>query len=44
MIKTVYIHTKKDIIKAFRKRKRLLARGYTVMWTGENLICLMKKY
>lgn len=43
-LKTVYIQTEKDIIRAFRKRNRLIKRGFTVMWTGEYKICLMKKY
>ena len=44
MLKTVYIHTKNNAVEALRKRSRLLKRGFTVMWTGEHLICLMKKY
>ena len=41
MIKTIYVSTK-DVIKALRVRKRLLARGFVVMWTGNGLICFMK--
>lgn len=42
MLKTVYIHTKNNVVKALRKRKRLLTRGFVVMWTGEHLICMMR--
>ena len=42
MIKTIYVSTK-NVIKALRIRKRLLTRGFVVMWAGEHLICMIKK-
>ena len=44
MLKTVYIHTKNNAINALRKRERLIRRGFVVMWVGDYLICMMKKY
>lgn len=43
MLKTIYIHTKNNTTKALQKRARLLKRGFVVMWTGEHLICMMRK-
>jgi hypothetical protein len=43
MLKTIYITTASRS-KALRKYRRLIARGFIVMWTGEGLICLMKRY
>ncbi|KKN09125.1 hypothetical protein LCGC14_1049840 [marine sediment metagenome] len=37
-----YIHTKGKGLRALRKRDRMIARGFIVMWVGEHLICMMK--
>ena len=42
MLKTVYIHTKNNAIQALRKLRKLLARGFMVMWVAEHKISLIK--
>jgi len=41
--KTVYISTKKfGVLKANTIKVRLIKKGWTLMWVGEGLMCLMK--
>jgi len=41
--KTIYLSTRKyGILKANTIKKRLINKGWILMWVGEGLMCLMK--